>query len=312
MFSFAPMLASMIGAVVLLRPVLGHCKIVDVAANLRQGGIRSHGFGVNRHGKYPWHVGQPGDAGADAVYFSPHVEWVPNPKFPCGQLATLPKGLDFQSFLSQAEAEGVATTAADGSFEALIFQVNRDGGGSCTCEYDPTATAKSWNRCKTLVNPPGIQGMWQSDRTNHTAKFQMPSSTICRGGVFKDKCLMRIRCGWKLRFGGCFALKTPSSPSPLRLKVANGRSSSGSINVNSVAAQIYGALSSKGALVPDSKAKLSAKHHRSTDLELGSSQQASQVDAVAAQVIQLMKQHHVKLVQQKANIVAKSFSHNRA
>jgi hypothetical protein len=96
---------------------------------------------------------------------------------------------------SLAEANGVATTASDGSFEALIFQVNRDGGGSCTCEYDTvsdesnilprvsfvesgchiqTGTAKSWNRCKTLVNPPGIQGMWQSDRTNHTAKFQMP------------------------------------------------------------------------------------------------------------------------------------------
>lgn len=311
MFSCAPVLASMIGAAFLLRPVLGHCKIVDVAATFSQGGPRSHGFGVDRHGKYPWHVGQPGDAGADAVYFSPRVEWLPNPKYPCGQLATLPNGLDFLSYLSQAEADGVATTAADGSFEALIFQVNRDGGGSCTCEYDPTATAKSWNRCKTLINPPGIQGMWQSDRTNHTAKFQMPSSTVCRGGAFKDKCLMRIRCGWKLRFGGCFALKTPSSPRPLQLKVANSRSSSGSISVDSVAQEIYGALSAKGALVPASNVKKSKKHHRSTDLE-SSMELTSQVDAVAAKVIQLMKQHHMKLVEQKASIVAKSFSGHHA
>ncbi|KAH9467805.1 hypothetical protein Pst134EA_011428 [Puccinia striiformis f. sp. tritici] len=226
MLSASRVLAPLIGAAILLRPVLGHCKIVNVASTLSAAGPRSHGFGVDFTGKYPWHINEPGDAGADAVFFSPRVEYVANPQYPCGQLVTMPKGLDIKSHLAQAEAKGVATTAADGSFEALIFQVNRDGGGSCTCEFDPTGTATSWNRCKTLVNPPGIQGMWQSDRTNHTAKFQLPSSTVCRGGVFQDKCLMRIRCGWMLRFGGCFALKTPSSPRPLQLKVSNGGSSS--------------------------------------------------------------------------------------
>jgi len=306
MMSVARVLAPLIGVSVFLgiRPVVGHCKIVTVAATLGGSGPRSHGFGVDQHGKYPWHIGQPGDAGGDAVYFSPHVEWVPNPRFACGQLATLPKGLDIQSSLSQAEAEGVATTAPDGSFEALIFQVNRDGGGACTCEYDTTGTAKSWNRCKTLVNPPGIQGMWQSDRTNHTAKFQMPTSTVCQGGVFKDKCLMRIRCGWKLRFGGCFAMKTPSSPPPLQLRVVGGTSSSPSNSVDSLAARIYETLRSQGAIAPVVKKLL--KHHRSIELERRADQRTSQVDAVAAKVIQLMKQNNMALVVQKAQAVANS------
>lgn len=78
-----------------------------------------------------------------------------------------------------------------------------------------------------------------------------------------------------------------------------------------MAQEIYGALSAKGALVPASNVKKSKKHHRSTDLK-SSMELTSQVDAVAAKVIQLMKQHHMKLVEQKASIVAKSFSGHHA
>ncbi|EFP86374.1 hypothetical protein PGT21_030346 [Puccinia graminis f. sp. tritici] len=308
MLSAPRVLASLSVVATLLRPVLGHCKIVTVASTLSAPGPRSHGFGIDLHNKYPWKVGQPGDAGADAPFFSPHVEYVPNPQHPCGELVTLPKGLDVQSHMSQAEASGVATTASDGSFEALIFQVNRDGGGACTCEFDTTGTAKSWNRCKTLVNPPGIQGMWQSDRTNHTAKFQMPSSTVCRGGVYKDKCLMRIRCGWKLRFGGCFALKTPSSPQPLKLKVTGGGSSASSSNVDSMAAKIFQNMQAKGALKPTGGAKASPKQHRSADAASRADQNNSQVDAVASKVMQLIKQHNMKVVQPKAVMLAKSYA----
>ncbi|POV99334.1 hypothetical protein PSTT_13851 [Puccinia striiformis] len=287
MLSASRVLAPLIGAAILLRPVLGHCKIVNVASTLSAAGPRSHGFGVDFTGKYPWHINEPGDAGADAVFFSPRVEYVANPQYPCGQLVTMPKGLDIKSHLAQAEAKGVATTAADGSFEALIFQVNRDGGGSCTCEFDPTGTATSWNRCKTLVNPPGIQGMWQSDRTNHTAKFQLPSSTVCRGGVFQDKCLMRIRCGehapeQREINAGCyvlvdvFALKTPSSPRPLQLKVSNGGSSSVSNGIDSAAAKVFEAMKSKGALTPLSNAKRST-NTRSSNIEERADQKSTQM-----------------------------------
>ncbi|WAR54624.1 hypothetical protein PtB15_4B241 [Puccinia triticina] len=308
MISASKLLAPLLGVAIFLQPVLGHCKIVTVASTLSAPGPKSHGFGVDLHGRYPWAVGQPGDAGADAVFFTPHVEYVANPQYPCGKLVTLPKGLDIKSHMAQAEAAGVATTAADGSFEALIFQVNRDGGGSCTCEFDPSGTATSWNRCKTLVNPPGIQGMWQSDRTNHTAKFQMPSSAVCQGGVFKDKCLMRIRCGWKLRFGGCFALKTPSSPRPLQLKVVGGGSSPASASIDSLAQKVFNTMQAKGALQPLGGTKPVLKHHRSIDAESRSTQRSAPVDAIAQKVILLIKQHQMKVVQPKAVMVAKSYS----
>ncbi|PLW10644.1 hypothetical protein PCANC_17810 [Puccinia coronata f. sp. avenae] len=142
--------------------------------------------------------------------------------------------------------------------------------------------------------------MWQSDRTNHTAKFQMPSSTVCQGGVFKDKCLMRIRCGWKLRFGGCFVMKTPSSPPPLQLRVLGGTSSPPSNSVDSLAARVFDNLRSQGAIAPVVK-KLSK--HRSMELERRADLSTSQVDAVAAKVIQLMKQNNMALVVQKAKAV---------
>lgn len=290
-----------------LRLVVGHCKIVNVAARLDQPGTRSHGFVVDRHGKYPWHVGEPGDAGADAVFFSPVVEYVANPKFPCGQLVILPNGVDIPSALAQAEADGVATSAPDGSFEAQIFQVNRDGAGECTCEYDTSATAKSWNKCKTLINPPGIDGMWQSDRTNHTAKFQIPSSTVCRGGAFKDKCIIRIRCGWKSRFGGCFALKTPSSPKPLQLKVLGSQSTSNSNggDVASLAAKVFSVMQSSGALVPLSKANKRSNHK--VTRRSNASGASAPVDLVAAKVIELIKSSNMRVKQDKAAIVAQAY-----
>lgn len=304
MFSLARVSFCLLAVALHLRVVLGHCKIVNVAARLDQPGPRSHGFIVDLHGKYPWRLGQPGDAGADAVFFSRKVEYVANPQFPCGQLAILPNGVDIPSALAQAEASGVATSAPDGSFEALIFQVNRDGGGQCTCEYDTTATAKSWQRCKTLLNPPGIQGMWPNDRKNHTAKFQLPSSTICRGGAFQDKCIIRLRCGWKLRFGGCFAMKTPSSPKPLRLMVAGGQSttSSNGGNAASLAAQVFSIMQAKGALVRQSKTQ------RQRVVQKKTFQSASiSVDSIAAKVIELIASANMRVKADKATIVAKSY-----
>lgn len=302
MLALTPALASFLSVAFLFGSVLGHCKIVHVAAKLSQPGPRSHGFIVDRHGKYPWHVGQSGDAGGDAPYFSPSVQYVPNPKYPCGQIATLPQGIDIPSSLSQAEAEGVATVAADGSFEALIFQVNRDGGGMCTCEYDTSATAKSWQTCQTLINPPGIQGMWQSDRTNHTAKFQLPSSTVCRGGAFKDKCIVRIRCGFKLRFGGCVAVKTPSSPRPLQLKVVGGATN----DLSSMAVKIYSAMRVKGAIIPASQAKLSSKVVSKPATKNLPPSAASPIDAVALQVVRMIQTNNMRVVKQKAEIAAAS------
>ncbi|POW16215.1 hypothetical protein PSHT_06803, partial [Puccinia striiformis] len=283
-----------------LRPVLGHCKIVNVASTLSAAGPRSHGFGVDFTGKYPWHINEPGDAGADAVFFSPRVEYVANPQYPCGQLVTMPKGLDIKSHLAQAEAKGVATTAADGSFEALIFQVNRDGGGSCTCEFDPTGN-------RYVMEP--LQNVGQSPR-NPRDVAKRPHESYCEISIAQDKCLMRIRCGWMLRFGGCFALKTPSSPRPLQLKVSNGGSSSVSNGIDSAAAKVFEAMKSKGALTPLSNAKRSTKQHRSSNIEERADQKSTQVDAVALKVISMMKEKKMGLVQQKATLVAKSFKNN--
>ncbi|POV97216.1 hypothetical protein PSTT_15167, partial [Puccinia striiformis] len=287
MLSASRVLAPLIGAAILLRPVLGHCKIVNVASTLSAAGPRSHGFGVDFTGKYPWHINEPGDAGADAVFFSPRVEYVANPQYPCGQLVTMPKGLDIKSHLAQAEAKGVATTAADGSFEALIFQVNRDGGGSCTCEFDPTGPL----RHGTAANE--SKGCGKATARIILRNFNAQLDGL-PGGVFP---------------GQVFDAN-PLRPRPLQLKVSNGGSSSVSNGIDSAAAKVFEAMKSKGALTPLSNAKRSTKQHRSSNIEERADQKSTQVDAVALKVISMMKEKKMGLVQQKATLVAKSFKNN--
>jgi hypothetical protein len=73
--------------------------------------------------------------------------------------------------------------------------------------------------------------------------------------------------------------------------------------VDSLAARVFDNLRSQGAIAPVVK-KLSK--HRSMELERRADLSTSQVDAVAAKVIQLMKQNNMALVVQKAKAVVKS------
>ena len=70
-----------------------------------------------------------------------------------------------------------------------------------------------------------------------------------------------------------------------------------------MAVRIYETLRSQGAIAPAVK---KSYKHRSTELERRADLSTSQVDAVAAKVIQLMKQNNMLLVVQKARAVGKS------
>lgn len=41
---------------------------------------------------------------------------------------------------------GVAEIGANGTFETQIFQVNRDGGGGCTCEFNTVSLIMKFQR----------------------------------------------------------------------------------------------------------------------------------------------------------------------
>lgn len=309
-------------ALLAIRPVAGHCKLVRTAAKLSPDGVfdqpQSWGFGVAKDNEFPWFKSQGLDAGADAPYFSKKIEWVENPQYPCGMNEQWGP-LNIPAWLAQSEASGVATIGEDGKFETEIFQVNRDGGGECTCEFDTAAKGTNWQKCETLKNPPGIDGMWPVDRVNHTAIFQLPSGTSCGGGMFENKCIVRIRCGWKLRFGGCLALTTASSPAPLALQVVSSggqtiaNPSNGILadsDFKAMAQQVFDAMKAKGMLV--NKSAGYAKTHKRKCNE-GSSENETpslmkradsmpvQVDnhksTIAANVVLLMKSNNMVLAQ---------------
>uniref|UniRef100_A0A0S1MK98 Secreted protein n=1 Tax=Phakopsora pachyrhizi TaxID=170000 RepID=A0A0S1MK98_PHAPC len=265
---------------------------------------------------------QAGDAGADSEVFTESKEFVANPNPPCGMRAKM-GALDFDSSFSQAEAMGVGNTLEDGSFEALIFQVNRDGGGQCTCEYNTVGQPDKFKFCKTLINPPGQNGIWPQDRVNHTAKFQLPRDTTCRGGMFKDKCLIRIRCGEFLRFGGCLAIKTPASPHKLQLKVVIGGKTSMKTkpdlprnDVSSIAQKVFNTLKAKGAFVPISSGRYkrspamhihALQHVRTLGVTPLKSNFDSMADEISFKVIELMRANKVFLVAKKAKSILKDY-----
>ncbi|KAG0141529.1 hypothetical protein CROQUDRAFT_283937 [Cronartium quercuum f. sp. fusiforme G11] len=300
-------------AILAIHPVAGHCKLVRAAVKLPADGVFdqpiSFGFGVALDNSFPWFMWQGRDAGADAPVFWPKIEYVENPPHACGETEQWGP-LNIPAWLGQSEASGVATVGIDGKFETQIFQVNRDGAGECTCEVNTDATATSWNKCTTLVNPPGIKGMLPVDRVNHTAVFQLPPNTVCKGGYFGDKCIVRIRCGWKLRFGGCLAIRTAQSPSPKVLSVGSCANSSAELSssgvdltesdITALAMQVLEALKAKGKVTTScnsnelggtSSASTTNTHMKRAQEELPLSE--TKLKHIAQKVVELLKQEHL-------------------
>lgn len=180
-----------------------HLSILEVYGS---NNVIGHGFGVNLDGKYP-RTGTEGDAGGDSTVFETGTD---NPSPACGNTPEWGP-LDIPAWLSQAEGLGLPAAYSNLSVVALSFQVNRDGGGPMSCEYNEDATATSWKPMFMTLDQAGNSGILPVQRHNATVVMNFPEGAVCRGGWTTTACIVRCRTGVNKRFGGCFAVKLADS-----------------------------------------------------------------------------------------------------
>lgn len=193
-------LAVSLTALTLVAQTFAHLSLVSIYGS---NGAIGHGFGVNLYGKYPRMRGIPGDAGGDSGIFQTGTD---DPSPPCGGTPELGP-IDVVSWLDQAEGSGLPSAHANLSVVAEAFQVNRDGGGPMSCEYNEDATATTWKPMFMSLNQAGNSGIQNQVRTNETVVMNFPEGAKCTGGWTQTACIVRCRTGVNRRFGGCFAVK---------------------------------------------------------------------------------------------------------
>ncbi|CAH7666642.1 secreted protein [Phakopsora pachyrhizi] len=207
--------------------------------------VIGRGFGVNTDGKYPRKLGRSGDAGGDSTVFETGTD---NPSPACGRTPELGE-LDIPAWLSQAEGEGLPAAYSNGSIVAEAFQVNRDGGGPMSCEYNQDATATSWKSMFLTLNQAGNSGIYNVNRFNSTVVINFPQGAKCTGGWTGTACIVRCRTGVNKRFGGCFAAKLSSSN--LFTFISKGSQSLSDAQLDVIAQKIVSQMKLEGLLVKD-------------------------------------------------------------
>ncbi|KNZ54121.1 uncharacterized protein VP01_3039g1 [Puccinia sorghi] len=207
------------GALSLVAQSLAHVSLISIYGS---NGAVGHGFGVNLFGKFPRHQGVPGDAGGDSSIFQTGTD-TPSP--PCGRTPELGP-LDMIAWLGQAEERGLPAAYANMSVVIDAFQVNRDGGGPMSCEYNEDATGAAWKPMFMTLNQAGNSGIHNQVRTNETVVANFPPDAVCKGGWAANACIVRCRTGVNKRFGGCFAVKLADSTTAAVTTSAAGSPSS--------------------------------------------------------------------------------------
>lgn len=201
-----PSLRASFLALALAAQASAHLSLISIYGS---NNVVGHAFGVNLHGKYPREKGIAGDAGGDSTVFETGTD---NPTPACGRTPEFGP-LDIPAWLSQAEGGGLPAAYANMSVVADAFQVNRDGGGPMSCEFNEDATAASWQPMFMSLNQAGNSGIQNEVRTNQTVVMNFPQGAKCTGGWSQAACIVRCRTGVNKRFGGCFAVKLSGSPS---------------------------------------------------------------------------------------------------
>lgn len=187
-------------ALTLIAQTSAHLSLINIYGS---NDIVGHAFGVNIYGKYPRAKGELGDAGGDSGVFETGTD---DPSPACGSTPELGP-IDIPAWMSQAEGDGLPAAYANMSVVVEGFQVNRDGGGPMSCEYNEDATATSWKPMFMTLNQAGNSGIQNQLRTNSTLVMNFPSDAKCIGGWTQTACIVRCRTGVRKRFGGCFAVK---------------------------------------------------------------------------------------------------------
>ncbi|KNZ55458.1 hypothetical protein VP01_2671g3 [Puccinia sorghi] len=218
-------------ALTLIAQTSAHLSLINIYGS---NDIVGHAFGVNIYGKYPRAKGELGDvgktrhAGGDSGVFETGTD---DPSPACGSTPELGP-IDIPAWMSQAEGDGLPAAYANMSVVVEGFQVNRDGGGPMSCEYNEVgallscvviftlsccllttnhsnqdATATSWKPMFMTLNQAGNSGIQNQLRTNSTLVMNFPSDAKCIGGWTQTACIVRCRTGVRKRFGGCFAVK---------------------------------------------------------------------------------------------------------
>ncbi|EGF97723.1 uncharacterized protein MELLADRAFT_73701 [Melampsora larici-populina 98AG31] len=243
----------------LLTYVNAHLSLITIHGSNNKVG---HAFGVHTDGKYPRRPGGSGDAGGDSGVFQTGTDH-PNPA--CGSTPELGQ-VDVTSWLSQAEGSGLPAAYSNGSLVVTAFQVNRDGGGPMSCEYNEDATTKSFKPMTMTLNQAGNSGILPHVRVNSTVVMTFPSGAKCTGGWTQTACIVRCRTGVNKRFGGCFAAKLASSNS-LSLASGSGKGSTGltSQQINQIAAAVIAQMKSSGYVI--SKSAKSRTRHRNRSID---------------------------------------------
>jgi len=201
-----PSLVATLIALSLVAQSLAHVSLISIYGS---NGVVGHGFGVNLYGKYPRRAGVPGDAGGDSGIFQTGTN---NPSPSCGRTPELGP-LDIPAWLEQAEGMGLPAAYANMSVVFEAFQVNRDGGGPMSCEYNEDATGATWKPMFMSLNQAGNSGIQNQVRTNETVVTNFLPGATCTGGWTGSACIVRCRTGVNRRFGGCFAVKLADSSS---------------------------------------------------------------------------------------------------
>ncbi|KAH9452232.1 hypothetical protein MJO28_008892 [Puccinia striiformis f. sp. tritici] len=201
-----PSLSGSFIALALVAQASAHLSLISIYGS---NNVVGHGFGVNLHGKYPRQKGIAGDAGGDSTVFETGTD---NPTPACGRTPEFGP-VDIPAWLSQAEGDGLPAAHANMSVVADAFQVNRDGGGPMSCEFNEDATAASWKPMVMILNQAGNSGIQNEARTNQTVVMSFPQGAKCTGGWSQAACIVRCRTGVNKRFGGCFAVKLSGSTS---------------------------------------------------------------------------------------------------
>ncbi|MBW0524272.1 hypothetical protein O181_063987 [Austropuccinia psidii MF-1] len=240
----------------LVARISAHASFVKVQGS---NNVNGHGFGVNIYGKFPRRMGLPGDAGGDCTVFQTGTN-TPNP--PCGSTPELGK-LDLTSWLSQAEGFGLPAAYPNMSVVATVFQVNADGGGPMSCEYNEDATATSWKPMVMTLNQAGNDGLQYINRVNETVVMGFPQGTRCTGGWTQTACIVRCRTGVNKRFGGCFAVKLSDSAQPIRQVSPSGSSGSADLStseINTIVSKVIAKMKKQKLLVSARSGSVYKRH----------------------------------------------------
>jgi len=114
--------------------------------------------------------------------------------------------IDWKSELNTAIKSGLPTADKNGRVKLTIYQLNKDGAGSFSCEVSADASGRSWQRMSIVgANIPGnARGESTQVNRDHSLTIQLPKGIKCHGP--SGACTVRCKNPNINAFGGCFAI----------------------------------------------------------------------------------------------------------